>query len=312
MSRSLITGGFGFIGRYLALMLAEAGREVALFDVASDDAFLRRGGGRVTSIRGSLSNWAQVMDAIAVSKPDDIFHCGALLPPGSEASPQAAFEVNIIGTYNVLEASRLLDVKRVVYASTMTSFGPDTPPLVPNDFAQHPLSMYGTSKVCNERLGEYYHRRFGLDFRAVRFPAIFGPGRAPTAGWTAYTSVAIEESARGHPFAIRADRTTTTDILYVKDAAQSMIDLASVEESRLTRRCYNLHGHLVTAEQLVEAIRNVIPGAELTFAPDPVIVEGIKTMPRQLDDSLARTDWGWRPRHNLVEAIEDFVKLVRS
>jgi len=312
MPRSLITGGFGFIGRYLALMLAEAGREVVLFDVASDDAFLHRGEGRVTSIRGSLSNWAQVMDAIAVSKPDDIFHCGALLPPGSEASPQAAFEVNIIGTYNVLEASRLLNVGRVIYASTMTSFGPDTPPLVPNDFAQHPLSMYGTSKVCNERLGEYYLRRFGLDFRAVRFPAIFGPGRAASAGWTAYTSVAIEESARGHPFAIRADRTTTTDILYVKDAAQSMVDLAAAEASRLTRRCYNLHGHLVTAEQLVETIRNIIPGAELTFAPDPVIVEGIKTMPRQLDDSLARTDWGWQPRHSLVEAIEDFVKLIRS
>ncbi len=312
MSRSLITGGFGFIGRYLALMLAEAGREVVLFDVVSDDAFLRKAGERVTAARGSLSSWAQVADAVAATRPDEVFHCGALLPPASEASPQAAFEVNVVGTYNVLELSRLFEVQRVIYASTMTSFGPDTPPLVPNDFAQHPLSMYGTSKVCNERLGEYYQRRFGLDFRAVRFPAIFGPGRAATAGWTAYTSVAIEESARGRPYAIRADRTTSTDVLYVKDAAQSMVDLAAADPSRLTHRCYNLHGYLVTAEQLVGAIQQVLPEARLTFEPDPVIVEGIRTMPRQLDDSLARTDWGWRPRHSLVEAVADFVKLVRS
>lgn len=312
MSRSLITGGFGFIGRYLGLMLAEAGREVVLFDVVSDDAFLHKAGQRVTAIRGSLSGWAQVADAVASSGADEVFHCGAILPPGSEASPQAAFEVNVVGTYNILEASRLLDVKRVIYASTMTSFGPDTPPLVPNDFAQHPLSMYGTSKVCNERLGEYYHRRFGLNFRAVRFPAIFGPGRAASAGWTAYTSVAIEESARGHPFAIRADRTTTTDILYVKDAAQSMLDLALAEESRLTRRCYNLHGYLVTAQELADAIKRVVPEARLTFEPDPVVVEGIRTMPRQLDDSMARSDWGWWPRHSLDEAVMDFVKLVRT
>ena len=232
MTRSLITGGFGFIGRYLALLLAEAGREVVLFDVVSDETFLRRCGGRVSAIRGSLANWAQVLDAVSASKPDDIFHCGAVLPPGSEASPQAAFEVNIIGTYNVLEAARLLGSSRVIYASTMTSFGPDTPPLVPNDFAQHPLSMYGTSKVCNERLGEYYQRRFGLDFRAVRFPAIFGPGRAATAGWTAYTSVAIEECARGHAYTIRAAPETTTDILYVKDAARSMFDLATAEPAQ--------------------------------------------------------------------------------
>ena len=252
------------------------------------------------------------MDVVHNTRPDLLFHSGAALPPYSENSPQTAFQANVIGTFNVLEAARLCDVGMVVYASTMTSFGPDTPPLVPNDFAQHPLSMYGTSKVCCERLGEYYHRRYGLDFRAIRFPAIFGVGRAATAGWTAYASVAIEESARGNPFTIRADEETTTDILYVEDAARSMIDIASTAQSSLTTRCYNLHGHLVTAKELVEAIRRMVPGAVLSFEPDPVIGNGIKTMPRQLDDSLARSDWGWKPGHTLDEAIADFVRVARS
>lgn len=312
MSRSLITGGFGFIGRYLAQMLAGEGHEVTLFDVAQDAAFLERGEGRITAIRGSLANWAEVLDAVVAVKPDTIYHSGAILPPASEASPQAAFQVNIVGTYNVLEASRLGGASRVVYASTMTSFGPDTPALVPDDWAQHPLSMYGTSKVCNERLGEYYHRRYALDFRGVRFPAIFGPGRAAGAGWTAYTSTAIEEAAHGRPFTIRAEPQTTTAMLYVKDAARSMRDIASAAPEALSRRVYNLNGYLVTAAELADGIRRAMPDAAICFSPDPVIVNGIRSMPRELDDSLARRDWDWHPRYSLDEAIADFVATVRG
>jgi threonine 3-dehydrogenase len=312
MTRSLITGGFGFIGRYLALQLVDKGHEVTLFDIATDEEFVRRAGRNIRVVRGTLADWAEVLDVVLSTKPEFLFHTGAALPPYSELSPQAAFQSNVVGTFNVLESARLSGAGTVVYASTMTSFGPDTPPLVPDDFAQHPLSMYGTSKVCAERLGEYYHRHFGLDFRAVRFPAIFGRGRAATAGWTAYTSVAIEEAAKGKAYTIRAGKETTTDILYVKDAARSMIDIASAASSSLTRRCYNLHGYLLTAEELAEAIQRVIPGAALSFEPDPVVVNGIKTMPRQLDDSNARTDWGWQPGRTLDEAIADFVSTVRG
>ncbi|MBN1855912.1 MAG: NAD-dependent epimerase/dehydratase family protein [Dehalococcoidia bacterium] len=312
MTRSLITGGFGFLGRCLALQLLKEGHEVTLFDIVSDDSFLQRAGGGLKSVRGTLSDWSQVMGVVHDVRPDSLFHSGAALPPASEISPQTAFQANVVGTFNVLEAARLCETGMVVYASTMTSFGPDTPPLVPNDFAQHPLSMYGTTKVCCERLGEYYYRHYNLDFRTVRLPAVFGVGRAAAAGWTAYTSVAIEEAARGRPYVIRASEETTTDILYVEDAARAMIDLASAEPSRLTARCYNLHGHLVTARELVDAIKKVIPEAVLSFAPDAAIVDGIKTMPRQLDDSLARKDWGWQPGHDLHEAIADFVAAVRG
>ncbi|TFH33806.1 MAG: NAD-dependent epimerase/dehydratase family protein, partial [Dehalococcoidia bacterium] len=281
-------------------------------DIASDESFLHRTGRGLKAVRGTLADWAQVMDVVQAVKPDYLFHSGAALPPYSEVSPQTAFQANVVGTFNVLESARLCETGMVIYASTMTSFGPDTPPLVPNDFAQHPLSMYGTTKVCCERLGEYYHRRYGLDFRAVRFPAVFGVGRAATAGWTAYTSVAIEEAAHGNPFVIRANEETTTDILYVEDAARAMIDIASAASSSLTTRSYNLHGHLVTARELVEAIKKAVPTAVLSFEPDSVIVDGIKTMPRQLDDSLARKDWGWQPAHALDEAIADFVKLARA
>jgi nucleoside-diphosphate-sugar epimerase len=313
MTRTLITGGFGFIGRYLALMLAEAGHEVTLFDIAADDAFLKMGKGRIAAVRGSLANWAEVMDAVAKVRPEHIIHSGAVLPPASEASPQAAFEVNINGSYYVLEAARLFGVTRVVYASSVASYGPDAPrDVVPNDFAQHPTGMYGVSKVCTERLGEYYHRRFGLDFRAVRFPPIFGLGRAASSGWTAFTSVAVEESALGRPYAMRVSPETATGVLYIRDAAQSLADLAAAEGAALTTRCYSLHGFVVTARELADAIVRHVPNAKISFEPDQQITEFVKSIPQKLDDSLARADWGWRPRYGLDEAVADFVATVRG
>jgi threonine 3-dehydrogenase len=313
MTRTLITGGFGFIGRYLALMLAEAGHEVALFDVVNDDAFLKKGDGRITAVRGSLANWAEVMNAVATVRPEHIIHSGAILPPASEASPQAAYEVNINGSYFVLEAARLLGVERVVYASSVASYGPDAPrDVVPNDFAQHPTGMYGVSKVCTERLGEYYHRRFGVDFRAVRFPPIFGLGRAASSGWTAFTSVAVEEAALGRPYAMRVSPETATGVLYIRDAAQSLADIAAADGTRLTTRCYSLHGFVVTAQELADAILRHVPDAHITFEPDEQVTAFVRSIPQKLDDSLARTDWDWQPRHTLDEAVADFVSTVRG
>ncbi len=313
MTRSLITGGFGFIGRYLTPLLLKAGHEVTLLDISSDAAFLAELGGEVTAVRASVADWAQMAAAVKDTRPDIIFHAGALLPPASEEYPQAAFRVNIEGSYNVLEAARLFDVPQVVYTSSVASFGPDAPrELVPNEFAQHPTSIYGVSKVCSERLGEYYLQRYGMDFRAVRFPPIFGPGRAASSGFTAYTSVAVEASANGRPYAFKVEPSTATGILYVRDAARSLLDLANADGARLTQRAYNVHGFIVTARELRDAVLRQIPHAELSFEPDEKVTAFVNSIPRQLDDSLARADWDWQPEHTLDEAIADFVATVRG
>jgi threonine 3-dehydrogenase len=313
MTRSLVTGGFGFIGRYLTPLLLEAGHRVTLLDIATNAQWLAKLGDDVNAIRASVADWAQLAAAVSDTRPDVIFHSGALLPPASEEYPQAAFHVNIEGTYNVLETARLFDVKQVVYASSVASFGPDAPrELVPNQSAQHPATLYGVSKVCSERLGEYYVRRYGIDFRAVRFPALFGPGRAASSGFTAYTSVAIEESANGRPYAFKAEPPTATGILYVRDAARSLLDLANADGSRLTQRAYNVHGFVVTARELCDAVLRQIPDAELSFEPDEEVTAFLNSIPRQIDDSMARADWDWQPRHTLDEAIADFVATLRA
>ena len=313
MTRTLVTGGFGFIGRFLTQQLLESGDTVTLLDVARDEKFLEGLKGDVQAVRGSVANWADVMESFMTFKPDRVFHSGALLPPASESSPYTSFQVNIAGTFNILEAARLCGVKQVVYASSVASYGPDAPSdLVPNEFAQHPTGFYGVSKVCSERMGEYYWRKYGLDFRAVRFPPIFGPGRAASSGWTAYTSLAIEEPARGRPYALKVEQETTTGILYVRDAARSLIDIANADDSRLTSRAYNVHGYVVPARELADAVKKEMPHAEVTFEPDAQVTAFVKSIPRQLDDSLAKSDWDWQPRHSLEDAIHDFVATVRG
>jgi len=172
--------------------------------------------------------------------------------------------------------------------------------------------MYGVSKVCSERLGEYYFGRYGLDFRAVRFPAIFGLGRAASSGWTAFTSVAVEESALGRPYAMRVAPDTPTGVLYVRDATRSLADISSANPAQLTRRCYSLHGFVVTARELADAILHVVPTARLTFEPDPNISAFVASIPQRLDDTPARLDWNWRAHYDLQQAVADFVATVRG
>jgi threonine 3-dehydrogenase len=311
MGKNLITGGLGFIGYHLTNLLLDQGEEVTTFDVAAGSKLFRDIEDRVTMIRGDVSNWSQVLDSVRTSRPDCIFHAGAMLPPGSEQNPQAAFSINMNGTYNVLEAARMFDVKSVMFISTLGTYGRDVPPVVPNDAAQHPLNMYGVTKVCGERLGEYYQRRFGVNFRGVRLTPILGMGRLDSAQ-SAYIYKSCQEAAMGRPYSIYVEPDTSIAILYVKDAAWGLYDLRNAPEDKLSTRIYNLYGLTATGKGIRDAILKAVPDAKIDFKPDAQQTQLVHNLPEKLDDAMARHDWGWAPRYSLDEAVADFVKDVRS
>lgn len=311
MTKNLITGGLGFIGFHLTNLLLEKGEEVAIFDLAPGSKLFRNMMDKVTLIRGDISNWSHVLDAVRTSEADCIYHMGAMLPPGSEQNPQGAFSVNVNGTYNVLEAARMFGVKSTMFISTLATYGRDVPSVVPNDAAQHPVNMYGVTKVCCERLGEYYHKRFGLNFRAVRLTPILGMGRVDSAQ-SAYLYKSVQESAMGRPYSIYVNPDTSIAVLYVKDAAWGLYDLKNAREENLTTRVYNLYGLTVTGKELFDAIQEVVPGANVDFKPDDKQIQLVGNLPERLDDSMARTDWNWSPRYTLVDAVADFVRDVRE
>lgn len=311
MAKNLITGGFGFIGFHLANMLLEKGEEVIIFDITTPPRLYRDIEQRVKIIRGDVSNWSHVLDAVRESGSDCIYHGGALLPPVTEQNPQAAYNINLNGTYNVLEAARMFDVKSVMFISTLATFGRNVPSIVPNDAAQHPVNMYGVTKVCSELLGIYYHQRFGVNFRGIRLPPILGMGRIDSAQ-SSFIYKSGQEAAMGRPYSIYVEPDTPIAILYVKDAALGLYDLRNATEERLSTRVYNLYGLTAKGQGIHDAILKVIPEAKIDFKPDAEQIELVYNLPEKLDDTVARRDWGWSPRYSLDDAVEDFINDIRS
>lgn len=307
----LITGGLGFIGSHLARKLVQRGEEVVLFDIVSRSMLIDDIKGEVKVVRGDLGNWAEVLDAVRKHRIDCIYHTGALLSASAEENPLTAYMVNANGTFHVLEAARLFGVGKVIFLSTIATYGPGVPERVDDNVVQLPTTMYGVTKVFCERLGEYYHRKFGVNFRGLRFPSVIGPGRGG-GGVSAYSSLIVQEPAAGRPYEVFVDEVAKIPLLYIKDAVQSLFALEQAKEESLTRRVYNIEGFSPTALELASTVKKYQPDARIEFRPDPKMVEIVHSWPGELDGSCARKDWGWKTQYTLDEAVRDFIDEFRA
>jgi len=307
----LITGGTGFLGSNLACSLIAEGERPVLFDVAPAQGMLRDFESEFDYVQGSLSHLPVLINCLREYRVDRVFHLGGMLSLPSEANPWAAFDANIVGTYHILEASRIMRVKQVVYGSTIATYSDDIPTHVVDDQTlQRPSSMYGVTKVTGELLGRFYAKKFGLDFRGVRLPSVVGPG-AKTAHMSIYNAWAIEESLKGRPYELRCEPETRCPVIYFKDAVNALRLLAQADRLQIRTMIYNVAGSLppFSANELVSVVRSRITGARLTFNPDPKIVGLLREIGRlAVDDSLAQTDWDWQPAYSLEAMVDDFIK----
>jgi len=308
----LITGGSGFIGLELSRLLLEKGYRVVLFDLASPEQ-TKRGGEAPPFVRGTIADWAQVCQVVNEWKVDHVFHLGAMLSAQCEANPWAAVQVNALGTYHILEASRLFGVKKVVFTSSMGTYGYIPGGLVSDDTLQRPPIMYGVTKVFGELLGLYYHQRFGIDFRGVRFSQLVGP-RIKSEGYGQYNPRMIEAALRGIPFEAWVTKETSIPMMYIKDAIRCLSELFEADAAKIKTRIYNV-GQILpspTAGDLLEEIKNHIKEVRITFKPDPKAMEILRHIPQQLDDQNARAEWGWSIHYGLKKMVEDFIKEYRA
>jgi nucleoside-diphosphate-sugar epimerase len=308
---TLITGGAGFIGSYVARQLIAAGERPIIFDIASVQGSLSELHEHFIFEPGNLARWPELMECVEKHAVERIFHLGGMLSLPSETHPGAAFDANVIGTYNVLEIARIKKLRQVVYGSTIATYSKDIPGAEIDDRTiQRPSSFYGISKTFGELLGRFYHRKYGLDFRGVRLPSIVGPG-ARTAHMSIYNAWAIEYAIKGLPYVLKCDPATRCPVLYFKDAAQALIDLSAAEPSRIQTRVYNIAGvsPAFSARELVEIIRQQVPAARLTFEPDPVVVELLRELGAlRINDDCARAEWGWQLSYPLEAMVADFIR----
>lgn len=310
---TLITGGTGFIGWNIAKKYVQKGREVILFDVVPPKKYqsFEELFSKAKFVRGDITSWPEVLRVIQENSIDEIYHTGALVSIACEENPQAGYMVNVNGTFNILEASVLFNVRKVTFISSIATYSLGQTETITNKSAQRPYSMYGVSKVCGELLGEYYNRKYGLDFRGVRFPSIIGPGRG-AAGLSSYTSLMIQEPALGKPYEVYTTEDTICSILYYKDALRCLMELHEAPPDKIKSRVYCIAGDLPTAIEIADAVRKKIPDAKITFKPDPEKTTILKSWAQKIDESDAAREWGWKREYTLQQTIDDFIDEVRT
>ncbi len=173
------------------------------------------------------------------------------------------------------------------------------------------MLMYGVTKAFGEHLGLFYKRKYGLDYRCVRYPSIVGPG-VKTPGAVQYTSWVIEECAKGKPFTIWARPETRVSLVYFKDAARAIVQLADAPLNNIKTVNYLLTGDSPSASELADMVRARVPEARINFQPDPSLQFIISRLTVRFDDSRAREEWGWEPHYSQEEMVDDFLREMKE
>ncbi|WP_455281133.1 NAD-dependent epimerase/dehydratase family protein [[Eubacterium] cellulosolvens] len=299
----LITGGTGFVGSELANRLVERGDEVILFDVSPNVNAVKKIKDKITIIRGDLSNWSEVFNAVKNYNIKSIFHLGAMLSIPADTNPWAAYRVNADGTFNILEAARLFDVEKVIFTSTTAVYAGYGLPINESTL-RNPESMYGITKLFCENLGRFYFKKFGLDFRAIRYPTVIGLG-ARTKHMSQYMSWMIENSLSNKSFDVWVNEDTRNPCLYYKDAVLALLMIHDAPCQNIKTRVYNLAGISLTAKEFVDKVKKHIPSANITFKPDPEIVKLMGKGFGMIDDTCAKKEWEWKMRYDMETMLDD-------
>lgn len=309
----LVTGGTGFIGAEIVRILHERGD--GPIHVAHRSGNTGRLGSLVDAVelhRVDLADGDAVAALLHSLRPSVVYHFGAMLSGPGEQDPQALLQTNVVGLIRLFEETRLAGTRQLIFASSIGTFGRDLGDGPIDDFSlQRPHVVYGVGKVFGENLGAYYRSKYGLDYRGLRYPSIVGAG-VTTRSIAQYTSWVIEHPARGEPFVVWVSPETVVPILYYKDAARAAVDLASAPLDRIESMNYLVDGARPspTAAELADAVRAAIPGADITFDPDPALADIVGVF-RPLDDRVARSEWNWNPRYDLEAMIDDLIAEVQ-
>lgn len=300
---TMVTGGTGFVSSRLVRKLVEQGEEVVVFDISPNFKFIIDILGKIQFVQGDITHLNEIIDAIQTYNVEYVYNAAALLSGVCRIVPVRAMNVNGVGMVNVLEACRLTDVQKIVFTSSIAAFG-GGPEDIDDDSPKYPISPYGALKLLGELYGLWYHRMYGLDFRGVRFPLVYGGGD-PYAYHT--VSRIIENPALGKPveFSFPPNRVGTW--LYVKDAVDALILVLTANEKRVKKRVYNVGGVHCSFHEMANIVRKYIPDAIIKFAPKNEETE----RSRLFYGTHLKEELGWKPSYMMDEGIKETIDEIR-
>jgi nucleoside-diphosphate-sugar epimerase len=240
-----------------------------------------------------------------------IYHLAAILSATGESRPGVAWQINMNGLYNMLEAARQYQCS-LFFPSSIGAFGPLTPQdNTPQDTIQRPDTIYGVTKVAGELLCDYYHKRFGLDTRGVRFPGLISYETEPGGGTTDYAVDIFYQAIRHKKYTCYLKTDTWLDMMYMPDAIRAMIQLMEADGSGLVHRnAFNLTAMSFTPKMLADEIRKHIPEFAINYDIDHVRQAIADSWPNSMDDSCARSEWGWKPEYDLARMTQEMIDLL--
>lgn len=242
---------------------------------------------------------------------DAIFNMVALLSATGEKNPELAWKINMGALLNSLTLAK--EYKTALFTpSSIGAFGENTPhDDTPQDTVMRPNTIYGVCKVSGELLSDYYHTRFGVDTRSVRFPGIISNGALPGGGTTDYAVEVFYEVLKHKHYTCPIPADTYMDMLYMPDALNAVTQLMEADPSKLVHRnSFNITCMSFTPTQLFEKIKQRIPDATFDFDVDPVKAQISASWPNKLDDTCAREEWGWNPQWDIDAMIDDMLEKI--
>ncbi len=304
----LITGSNGQLGRVLA---HELRRKYGKANVLATDI-------RKPDFDNSpfefldITNKKRVIEIIHDYKITQIYHLAAMLSANGEWDPKKTWDVNLNALLKLLSVSSENGIKRFFFPSTIAVFGKTTPQI---NTEQHvpllPETVYGISKVAGELWGNYFHKRYGLDIRSVRYPGIIGYQSIPEGGTTDYAVEIFHSAIKEETYECFLDKDTRLPMMYIHDAIRATIEImeAPAEDIKI-RSSYNLASMTFSPEEIFQEIKKHYPNFKIIYKPDfrQKIAE---SWSESIDDTEARKDWNWNPEYNLEKMTSEMIEKLK-
>ncbi|HRI20208.1 MAG TPA: NAD-dependent epimerase/dehydratase family protein [Panacibacter sp.] len=307
----LVIGASGQIGVELTLALRKiyGNANVIASDMREENELLKGSGPYVSM---DVMNKEMLHVQVIRQNITQIYLLAAILSATGEKSPGLAWNLNMQGLLNVLDIAREEKLTKVYWPSSIAVFGPTSPKQnCPQQTIIEPITVYGISKYAGEFWCNYFHQRFGVDVRSLRYPGLISYKSAPGGGTTDYAVEIFHEALEEKKYECFLNEDTYLPMMYMPDAIKATIELMEAPADKISvRTSYNISGMSFSPKEIAEEIKKHIPGFEISYKPDSR--QNIaNSWPQSIDDSVARNDWGWHHEYDLARMTDDMLKNIQ-
>jgi nucleoside-diphosphate-sugar epimerase len=241
----------------------------------------------------------------------DVYLLAALLSATAEKNPSLGWKLNMDGLLNLLDLAKDGHYKKLYWPSSIAVFGPTTPAeMTPQTTVMEPNTVYGISKLAGERWCEYYHEKYGVDVRSLRYPGLIGYMSAPGGGTTDYAVHIFHEALNKGKYESFLSAETKLPMMYMPDAIKATIGIMQAPAEKVKiRSSYNVGAFSFTPKELAKEIAKHVKDFNISYKPDSR-QKIADSWPKSVDDTVARNDWGWKPDYSLEQMTEDMIKHI--